>query len=1447
MEVGILGALEVIDAGRPIPVRRPRERALLTMLAFETGRSVPKDRLIDGLWGEEPPATAAKTLQTYIHHLRGILPEGVIVTEPPGYRLAVDETAVDVHRFRALIHDATAVVESQPASAVSILREALSLWRGAAAADAIDAGWLRPQLARLEDERTRATVQVLELEVEAGRHEAVLADIRAAVEEWPLREDLWALYMLSLYRSGRQAEALRAFADARRRLGEELGIEPGPQLRDLEDRILSQEPSLLPDSAPMLEPAAKTPDSVADATEPHQRLVTVVRAYLDRLSSLRETVGDGKGRRVADELRGAMSRIVEGFGGSLLEIREDSILAAFGLPVAREDDTYRAIRTGLQLIRAVEQEAAEVERSWAVDGPTCRVVVFTLPMQVASSDVGGGLSVEAVEPPVGPGGAGSVVVDEHTRQLMEGLFEWVPTSSGAWQVRKVKSGSDKARVGRRLHAPLTGRDGELEEGLEALAGLERGLGGMTVLSGEAGVGKTRLLDELRRRKGEDVTWLAGNCAAHGEATPYWPFRELIRDWVGVGIDDTDLQARLALHDALERVAPDQADEFYPYLGGVLGITLEPEQAHRLQLAPEALQYRTFEVVGSLLEVMAGEKPAVVALEDLHWADVTSLRLLERLLPLTETCALLLVLTTRPEPDHPSSELIEEARRRLPHRVRQISLPLLDDEAQRRMLAALIDDTVLPGPIQERILTLAEGNPFYLEELIGSLIDRGALENVGGRWLVREVELVVPETVEKVVQARIDTLGDTARDLITAAAVLGRSFGLPLLQGVVSQEGAPLDAIYELLRMDLLVEVRRWPQAEFHFRHALIQEAVERTIPTGRRRDLHRRAAEWLERRHEHNLDELMGRLAVHWESAGDDAKAVEMLIRAGDLARRDNALDEAIDHYRKLLPILERLGDTRTMALVMFKLALALHNALRFAEANRVYQRAFPLWSPESGPEPSVHLAFATPPFYQVPDPVRSYSLPDMQLQMALFDRLVERWPEDTLVPSLAEWWEISDDGLTYRFRLRDGLTWSDGHPLTAHDAVYGILRNLDRERPGVGLAMFYVLEGALEHIHGEEAAIGVEALDDRIVEFRLVNPAPYFLAMLNRPDCGPQPRHAIEAHREAWVEVSREVVSGAFRRQSHTPARTVLVRRRDYQGHRIGNVEGVTWTHGTPAEIADRYVAGSADLVWVPSASIENGLERIPSDHVHLGPRSGLTYLAFVFGQAEPVPLAVRRALAYAVDRERLAPSLPASATPATGGVVPPALAGHTPDTVPGFDPERARDLAAGFSGLSPLRIPCPVREGLVMGDLMRAIVEGWTANLPLDLEPVGVDWAAYLDSLDDPSDWDLVVATWYPGYTDPEYFLRLLLHSEASSNYGRYASAEYDELIRRACSATDESTRLELFHRADRLVVAEDVAVIPLSYDSTASFHSTDVEGWWEFGKSWSNFADLVVHAGS
>ncbi|MDX5380401.1 MAG: hypothetical protein LPK92_05720, partial [Actinomycetes bacterium] len=233
---------------------------------------------------------------------------------------------------------------------------------------------------------------------------------------------------------------------------------------------------------------------------------------------------------------------------------------------------------------------------------------------------------------------------------------------------------------------------------------------------------------------------------------------------------------------------------------------------------------------------------------------------------------------------------------------EIGLEGLEVGDVRVLLGSLIGEAHLPGHLQERILDLAEGNPFYLEELVASLFEEGAPDLTHG--------VAVPETVEKVVQARIDRLERRSRDLLNAASVLGRSFGLPLLQGVVGADGVQVDDLQGLLRPGLLIEVRRWPQAEFVFRHALIQEAAQLSLPEERRRLLHRRAAEWLEQRHGRNADEVMSQLARHWAAAGEEERATTALGRAGDLARRDHALDEAVAHYRTLLPLLERRGDS---------------------------------------------------------------------------------------------------------------------------------------------------------------------------------------------------------------------------------------------------------------------------------------------------------------------------------------------------------------------------------------------------------------------------------------------------------------------------------------------------------------------------------------------------------
>jgi tetratricopeptide (TPR) repeat protein len=321
------------------------------------------------------------------------------------------------------------------------------------------------------------------------------------------------------------------------------------------------------------------------------------------------------------------------------------------------------------------------------------------------------------------------------------------------------------------------------------------------------------------------------------------------------------------------------------------------------------------------------------------------------------------------------------------------------------------------------------------------------------------------------------------------------------------------SLADLQRLDLVRESRRWPEPEYRFKHALIQEAAYRTLVTDERTRLHRKAADWLETTYAGREDEVAGLLAHHWLAAEDEEKATTYLTRAGDRARQEYALDEAIGYYTQLLPILERRGERREVALVRFKLALALHMSLRFAEANDTYRRAFTFWDPvdPSDVSPSAVVRVATSFLPNDPDPRSAIAWPNIQLCMQLFDRLVEAWPERTIVPSLAERWEISDDGLRYVFHLREGLRWSDGTSLTAHDVEFGIKRVLNPDAPGSSVAIYFVLENGQDYYlrHNTDAdAIGVRALDDRTVEFRLVAPAPYFMSVMNRPDSGPQPRH---------------------------------------------------------------------------------------------------------------------------------------------------------------------------------------------------------------------------------------------------------------------------------------------------------------------------------------------------
>jgi ABC-type oligopeptide transport system substrate-binding subunit len=651
-------------------------------------------------------------------------------------------------------------------------------------------------------------------------------------------------------------------------------------------------------------------------------------------------------------------------------------------------------------------------------------------------------------------------------------------------------------------------------------------------------------------------------------------------------------------------------------------------------------------------------------------------------------------------------------------------------------------------------------------------------------------------------------------------------------------------LQQLVDAELLYRRGVPPQATYLFKHALIQEAAYRTLVTDERTRLHRKAADWLEATYAGREDEVAGLLAHHWLAAEDEDKAVTYLARAGDRARQEYALDEAIGHYRELLPILERRGERRAVALVLFKLALALHMSLRFGEANAAYQRAFEFWTPEDAPgePPSAVLRIATSFLPNDPDPRSAIAWPNIQLCMQLFDRLVEAWPERTIVPSLAERWEISDDGLRYLFHLREGLRWSDGLPLTAHDVEFGIKRVLNPDAPGSSVAIYFALENGQDYYLRRSAdadAIGVRALDDRTVEFRLVAPAPYFMSVMNRPDGGPQPRHAIERDGPAWTDPERQVVSGPFRVTSRTDDVLVLDRRPEHNGVRAGNAARVEFRLSTVEDALEPYAAGDLDFVMIRYTPRMSDLTHQMQDAT-LGPAAWSFYLAF--DQADhpaTANLEFRRALAHAVDRDALAEALPANMVLATGGVVPPALQGHTPDIARAFDPDRAREHLARSGVTSGVRVG-GFHEWEVM---LRAVIDSWERVLGLTFPFESWDLREFQALARPWQQWQVYPSGWLPGYADPEYYLRLLLHSDSRTNEGGFRHPPFDDLIERARQERSDRARLDLFHEADRMAVVDRVALIPIAYGRSMAFVKPWVRGWWEFGKSSSSFADLTV----
>jgi len=1129
-----------------------------------------------------------------------------------------------------------------------------------------------------------------------------------------------------------------------------------------------------------------------------RRVVTVVFADLAGSTALAERLDPEEVRLIIGEGIARAVAAIEAYGGTVKDLAGDGVLALFGAPRAHEDDPERAVLAALEIVAAVADHGEDVRRGWGVVGFGARAAVHTGEVVTGLVGAGGRIEYAAFGDAVNTAArlqaqapVGAVLVSETTRRLVAGLFEWGPEKTFDLK-GKASPVTARVAIGARSHAagsteilstaPLTGRDREMGVTDELVERLSGGRGGLLFVVGDPGIGKSRLAAETARLvEAKNCAWLEGRCVSYGEGLSYWPFRDLLRNWLRITGQEPDMKVRVGLRRRLDDLLGDEAADSYPHLAAILGLTLEPAAAAGLaQLSPEAQQFRTFEVLLDLLRRLSQEQPLALLLDDLHWADRTSLALTERLLALTEEAPFLLVITMRPETDRGAWTLKERAQREYRHLFVELDLEPLSRERETELLRSLAE-VDLPPEVVDRVLAYTEGNPFYLEEITRALAESG--------------EVAIPDTLEGVIQARLDRLEPSWRRIVTAAAVLGRTFPQELLGHLYDGTEEDLrEGLHHLLRLEMLQQEQRLPEPVYRFRHALLQEAAQRSLVSGERATLHRRAATWFEGHYGDRRERMYGLLAHHWLAAEDEEKAILYLRLAGEQARSEWALDEAVRHFQLLAPLLERSGREAEAAAALFELALTLNLAMRFAEADRTWQRAFLTQPPAPAmPEHTATLVLMVRQLAWDPDPATSFYSANQRLHIQTHGSLLEQVEGGSIVPGMAEWWTVTPDGRRYRVRLRAGLTWHDGRPVTAVDIVDGVRLVLDPKLNGLSAPFTFVLENAEARAAGHvpEAVVGVQAVGDLEVEFRLSRAVPYFPILLTLG---------------IFSGLRQDGLShGPFEIVEMSATRIVLERASSGGWCGIGNVRRIEM-NPMPHD-ASAIANGDEVDAWLEGPG--PALPAMKADQIvtELGPFEITAFLVWS-GILPGVDVHLRRALALATDRSLIEFDQPPTRMAATGGLVPPALPGHTPGVALRYDAEAARASLSRSIHRGPLQIAWSREHTTLYRD---RLLDSWRQVLGLEIEMLEF---SMVDHLKFHRQSHVVFWHWAASWSDPEYFIRLMLHSQSRTNLSGWGDERMDALIDRAMEQEDGAARLALFHDSDRLAVQELCQVLPLQY---------------------------------
>ncbi len=697
--------------------------------------------------------------------------------------------------------------------------------------------------------------------------------------------------------------------------------------------------------------------------ESERRIATVMFADISGFTAMSEKMDPEQVTCVMNDCFCMMEECIEQHGGTIDKFIGDCVMVLFGIPKALEDAPQKAVNTAIELRNRLCKFNQEKNLSIPLN---LHIGINTGP--VLAGMVGGsdkqeytvmGDTVNLASRLEDASQVGQILVGPDTYKATKKGFQYKTlqpiTLKGksdpvpVYELLSVKETLSRMQPGadRMISSAMVGRDTELSKlELQVMKAIN-GEGSIVNVIGEAGIGKSRLIAELKNREVmKRVTLLEGRAISMGANLGYHLIIDLLKNWARITEEDSEVAAFTKLESAIRTTYPEALGEILPFVATLMGIKLVGRYVERVKgIEGEALEKLILKNGRDLVTRGTQRTPVVVILEDLHWADASSIEFMESLFRLASKERIVFINVFRPGYADTGDRITKTIQESYPEQYTEITLPPLDEKQTETLITNLLNIKGFPHKLKEQIVERAGGNPYFIEEVVRSFIDEGAVVIKEGGFEVTDklTTMSIPRTINEVLMARIDRLDQKTRDLVKTASVIGRNFFYRIL-AEVARTIEDIDSRLEYLEeIQLIRERKRMEELEYLFKHALAQEVAYDSILVQRRKEMHKSVAGSIEKVFNERLHEFYGMLAYHYSQAEDLDKTEEYLIKAGEESLKASASAEALHYYQQALDLyLRKVGenaDPEKVAMLEKNIALALFIRGQFGESVEYFDK----------------------------------------------------------------------------------------------------------------------------------------------------------------------------------------------------------------------------------------------------------------------------------------------------------------------------------------------------------------------------------------------------------------------------------------------------------------------------------------------------------------------------